>query len=68
MLVKVPPAYTVVPLMASAETELLAFGFQAIAFPVVASNAAIYLRLCPPMLVKVPPAYTVVPLTASEMT
>ena len=58
MLVNCPLAYTVVPLTASAPTKALAFGFHEVAFPVVASNATIRLRGCPPMLVKVPPAYS----------
>src|SRR5437870_2360024 len=49
-------------------TSLLAFGFQVVAAPVVASSAAIPLRASPPMLVKPPPAYTVEPLTARAST
>src|SRR6059036_3022945 len=69
MLVKNPPAYTVVPLTASAQTPwLFGSGLQEVASPVVASSAARLFRDCPPMLLKTPPAYTVVPLTARART
>ena len=71
MVVKDPPAYTMLPLMAMALTLLLAvlaFGFHAVAKPVVASRAAMRLRDCPPMVVKDPPAYTMLPLTARALT
>jgi hypothetical protein len=50
-----PPAYTVVPETASVSTELFAFGFQAVAFPVATSRAATRLRRLPPMLLNPPP-------------
>src|SRR5213592_4711948 len=71
MLVKYPPAYTVVPLTARAPTGTgppYAFGSQEVASPVVASSAAMLFRDCPPMLVNPPPTYTVVPLTARAST
>src|SRR5437867_156941 len=68
MVVKAPPAYTVPPLTARAETVLLAMGFHAVASPVVASSAARRFRVCPPMVVNCPPAYTVPPLTARTET
>ena len=47
MVVNSPAAYTRLPFTASASTfpgELLALGFQAVAVPVVASRAAMWLR------------------------
>ena len=41
MLVKLPPAYTVVPLTARVRTELFAAGFQGVAIPVLAYSLAI---------------------------
>src|SRR5262249_39807871 len=55
MLRKRPPAYTVLPLTASAMTLPPAFGFQAVGCPVAASSAAMPLRACPPTLVNEPP-------------
>src|SRR5580765_2476455 len=65
---KSPPAYTVPLLTARARTAPFALAFQAVAFPVVGSNAAMEWRVCPPMLVKLPPAYTVPLLTARAST
>ena len=61
------------PETASADTSWpppwrAAFGFQAVAWPVVASSAAILLRLAPPTLLNSPATYTVEPETASAST
>src|SRR5262245_40727028 len=71
ILLKEPPAYTVLPLTARACTseELPpTFGSQGVARPLTTSNDAILFRSCPPMAVKLPPAYTVLPLTHSAYT
>src|SRR5262245_32548756 len=63
-----PPAYTVPPLTASDRTVSLAFGFHAVAAPVVKSSAATFLRSLPPTLMKRPPTYTTPVLTATVFT
>ena len=68
MLLNEPTAYTLLPFTERALTTLLALGFQDVALPVATSNAAILLRVCPPILVKSPPAYKVLPETARERT
>ena len=50
-----PPAHTSLPLVASAFTELLAFGFHAVARPLVASSAAMLFRGWPPAEANTPP-------------
>ena len=70
--VKLPPAYTVLPLTARAETELPTSGFQAVAVPVAASTAASRLRVRLPLIelapLNKPPRYAVLPLTARALT
>ena len=56
MLRKSPPATIVPGPEASASTVAFAFGFHAVAAPVVRSRAAIRLRVRPPIEVKNPPA------------
>src|SRR5262245_23400461 len=73
MLVKSPPAYTVLPFTAKAFTwgaEPITPGFHEVALFVLTAvfNAAMRLRLAPPIVVKSPPAYNVVPLSASAFT
>ena len=65
---KLPPTYTVLPLTASFDTKLLGEGFQAFGVPLLASMAAMLLRVWLPMVIKPPPTYTVLPLAARVYT
>src|SRR3990167_3076487 len=67
MLAKDPPAKTVDPLSARAETRPPAPGFQPEATPAL-SSAAMRLRACPPIVVKSLPTYTVEALGKSART
>src|SRR5215831_2307076 len=71
-LVKYPPAYTVEPLTARANTleapTPLTEGSHPVATPLAASSAARFLRAYPPRMLKPPPTYTVEPFTASAFT
>ena len=59
---------TAVPDTAKARTVSFALGFHVVAAPVVASRAAINLRVCPPIRMKSPPAYIVMLDTAKTRT
>ena len=56
--VKLPAAYSVLPLRVSTVTVPFAPGFQASAAPVAGSSAARRLRAAPPALANEPPAKT----------
>ena len=65
-IVKSPPAYSVLPLTASAYTGPSTP--EPRACQLLPSQVATWLAATPPAVVKLPPAYSVLPLTASAST
>src|SRR4051812_40165403 len=61
IVVKLPPAYALFPLMHNDLTSPLALGSHKVAAPVVISMAPSRLRVCPARVVKVPPKYKILP-------